>query len=1152
MISRFKISSLIPLVWSLCLIFPDYLSATEEHKLITDKPGYFSGWIFPDTLLQETKLPDKYIDPNTLVVSDTSGDTLSETIDYFLEPTYGIISWLITPRQKYLVEYRFLPVSVPDSLYNLSYQNILKSDSLSVEDDLILFQPAQFSEGDNFYSRSVLRRSGYLMRGIQVGSGRDVSLESGLRLQLSGNLSQDIQVRALLDDSNIPIQPEGTSKRLEEIDKVYIDLQAPNTRARFGDFDLDFQGGKYGTVKRRLEGAQAEYFNLDVNARAAGAVTRSQFFTNRFQGIDGIQGPYKLTGRNGENPILIEGGSEKVWVDGIQRERGESSDYIINYSRGEITFMPGLNITSESRIEVDFEYSAEIFPRNLYAGRLEATSANERYNIIAEFIQEGEDGDNPIGFEMTSATRRQIAKQGDDDSGEAFVPAADSLGTGEGDYTRIDTTWIDNLHYSIFIYVQPDEEGNPQGSWSVLFSQVGYKQGDYSRIYDPVNGNYSFEWVGPGNGDYLPVRRVPLPERKRIGAFSLNAEPFNWVKINSDMAVSDYDRNTFSSLDDSDNTGFAQNSSVTLKVPSSSSISSLEANVIIRDEQADFTPFARSKDVEYERTWGADSLEENLGESERGLQLTSGLTQWLSLNAGYYSLDRGGRFISDRQDAGINVNTSRIKSNLLFENLASEDKNLVSESDWLRSRGNVSGFLGVWIPGFDYEWEDRNSTILDSVYTGYRYQRLRASWGLSKWKGHSGLASAEKRQREKQEDEKRFEDVYDEDALGLEWTYSPPGSSWRNKVEISHREKRFAQGDSADVTTDLASAQATYSPLNGALVLDARYRLNQTVTNSSALIAYQVPAGEGDYIRVGDEYFYDPEIGNYILRSEPTGESFPTTDLAAAFDIDWSPHRLPGGSGKQDGFGWEDISVVTNLEVSETTKWEKSSDIYLLRLNSFQTDSTINGRLSWRQDLHLFRNSRLFSSRIRYDTEKRLNNLYQTGAERFAFDTWELRTRNRISEQFDLENTGSYKRQLKSLARRSDADRFRFRRISSKVSFRPDTRWTIQLEMRGLLDNQLSETENVNAVGIKPGLIWAVRDKGRISADMEALWVESNLDDWAYELADGRPKGRNGRGNLRAEIRIGEHLTGRAVYTLRLDQGREPVHLARMEMNAFF
>src|SRR5207247_1779133 len=62
---------------------------------------------------------------------------------------------------------------------------------------------------------SNLQKSGSLLRGFTIGSNRDLTLNSGFRMQMAGSLTNDVQVVAALTDENSPIQPEGTTQTLQ-------------------------------------------------------------------------------------------------------------------------------------------------------------------------------------------------------------------------------------------------------------------------------------------------------------------------------------------------------------------------------------------------------------------------------------------------------------------------------------------------------------------------------------------------------------------------------------------------------------------------------------------------------------------------------------------------------------------------------------------------------------------------------------------------------------------------------------------------------------------------------------------------------------------------------------------------------------------------
>jgi hypothetical protein len=113
---------------------------------------------------------------------------------------------------------------------------------------------------------------------------------------------------------------------------------------------------------------------------------------------------------------MVLAGTEKVWLDGRLLTRGESNDYIIDYSTAEITFMTRQIITAESRISVDFQYSDLIYQKNIYLASSSASLLNDKFKIAAAVVAETDDKDNPIELNLSTADKQLLKALGDDAS----------------------------------------------------------------------------------------------------------------------------------------------------------------------------------------------------------------------------------------------------------------------------------------------------------------------------------------------------------------------------------------------------------------------------------------------------------------------------------------------------------------------------------------------------------------------------------------------------------------------------------------------------------------------------------------------------------------------------------------------------------------
>ena len=394
-----------------------------------------------------------------------------------------------------------------------------------------------------------LNSKGSIVRGITFGNNQGSSVQSSMDLQISGKLSDDVSVLASISDHNLPIQADGYTQTLDEFDKIYLQLNIKDKSIiRAGHLDLNDDTTYFGKYQRRSMGLefQTQFGEenktfLDVSA----GVARSEFNRIRFQGIEGNQGPYRLTGKNGGMFITVISGSEQVYIDGILMKRGENLDYIINYNTGEITFTSFRPIFSQNFITVSYNYTNRNYSRYLFTGNIQ--HQREKLKVGMSWFMENDNKNAPLSLNLSKEDEETLVNAGNN---------PDLMYAPSGVETEYDVNKIlyEKISSPNGDYYQFSTNENAV-LYQVSFTYFGENLGDYILTQTTNNGRV-FEYVGNNLGNYRAVRKLPSPEKSQV--FSFNTEYLlNEGKIGADFSLSNYDINLFSSKDNNQNTGYA-------------------------------------------------------------------------------------------------------------------------------------------------------------------------------------------------------------------------------------------------------------------------------------------------------------------------------------------------------------------------------------------------------------------------------------------------------------------------------------------------------------------------------------------------------------------------------------------------------------------
>jgi hypothetical protein len=564
--------------------------------------------------------------PGSIILRFSNGQ-LIDTSFYHIDHAKGL---LIPDRKKIAAAGHGDSISVSYRTFPFLFSQELKHKDLDrIKPDLFArnnpFSYDLEPKSDDIFRMDGLNKSGSISRGISFGNNQDVVVNSNLNLQLSGHLSNNVDILMAATDNNIPIQPDGNTQQLQEFDKVFIQLSNENSRLIAGDFQLGrpqsyfmnfnkkAQGVSFATAQRTHTSRKDTSLQGLYQGSLSAAVSRGKFARNQIQGVESNQGPYRLRGADNENFIIVLSGTEKVYIDGRLMVRGQENDYVINYNTSEITFTARQLITKDKRIIVEFQYSDKNYARSLihFGNDYQIDKTRLHLNVYSE-----QDSKNqPLQQELSDDQRRLLSSIGDTLT-LAVIPSFDSVAFTNSEvlYAMRDTTAGSYSYNDVFVYSTSADSAH----YRVTFSNVGLGNGNYRQISSSANGKV-FEWIIPDTisgrprGSYEPVLQLVTPRKKQMVTAAIEQQLGKYSRLSVEGAVSNNDINTFSSADSRDDIGYAgklnfDNAFPLRNAADTTSTLLLVSNVNYEYVHRYFSPVERYRSIEFERDWNRTIL----------------------------------------------------------------------------------------------------------------------------------------------------------------------------------------------------------------------------------------------------------------------------------------------------------------------------------------------------------------------------------------------------------------------------------------------------------------------------------------------------------------------------------------------------------------
>ncbi len=1070
------------------------------------------------------------------------------------------------------------------------------------------------SKSEDIFKMEGLNKSGSISRGISFGNTQEMAVNSNLNLQLSGHLSNNIDILLAASDNNIPIQPEGNTQQLQEFDKVFIQLSSAGSKLTAGDFQLTRPASYFMNFNKKAQGISfaavlkinpAPSFkkgeSTDVKKEGvfktslSAAVSKGKFARSQIQGVESNQGPYRLQGAENEPFIIILSGTEKVYIDGRLMDRGQENDYVINYNTSEITFTAKQQITKDKRIVVEFQYSDKNYARSLvhFGNDFESDKLKLHFNIYSE-----QDNKNqPVQQNLTDQQKQLLSRIGDTLS-LAVAPGYDSIAfnTNEVLYQKKDTIIGSNHYHNVFLY----STNSTVAHFRVTFSNTGQGNGNYNQTASAANGKV-FQWIAPDSithkprGSFEPIIQLITPKQKQMVttgieyAFSANS------RLSVEAAASNNNINTFSSVKSSKDAGsalkinFDNARPIGSKQPDNSNLDkpktrasqdsasdplTLLTNVNYEYVQKNFSPIERYRSVEFERDWNRGNVTAALAD-QHIIGASLGLVKKTLGTASYKfnALFEGTNYNADKHQADFNF--SKKGFNIQY-NGSLLNSSSTSNTNFYRHKSGISKRI-KWITlGIKDEFEQNKFTklkkdsLLSNSYKFWEWQsyiqnadtsktryglnyKQRTDFAVRNSIANSGLNRA------------AFAESY---GCFFELLQNP-----NNRLKINAAYRRLQIIDTALTLQKPDNSLVSRIEYNfrlgkGFLSSNTFYEIGSGLEVKKEFSYIEVAAGLGAYTWIDYNNNGIKELNEFEIAAFPGQGTFikvytPTSDYIKVFTNQFSQTMLLNPSALWAGKTGvrKFISHFSNQTAFRADRKTTENDLakaYNPFLNAANDISLVTMNSSFMNTLFINQSSSLAGLDLIYQ-DVRNKTLLVSGFDTRQNTYLEARIRWNMSKEFSWNISGQ------DGAKMSNSQYFSTRNYSilyydaqPKFSYQPNTafRAAVSFKYTDKKNNAEFGAQHANLMDYGAELKYNVLQKGSLS--LKANYIQIKYNDvqlntsLAFEMLDALKAGQNITWGLTYQRNLSNNMQLSFTYDGRKSEGVKAIHTGGAQVRAYF
>ena len=1009
---------------------------------------------------------------------------MKKILTFFLLIT-GFLHGQSEPHSDSLVVVKDVSQIVLPRVYGPLYLHFPQMDSLLIaekDEESILFhnRPSK-----NNYNDQVLS-TGSVYRSFSVSPLGGSEMTGGLRMQIQGQLSESMQVSGVLSDESSPIQPEGNTQSLDEIDQVYLQISHPQFQMNAGDIELNYQNGKYMNISKRLIGLKNNFNIGKWSGSAVYASSKGHYKQIELKGSEGKQGPYFLDSKSGNRNIVVQAGTERVWLNGQKLTRGENHDYTVDYSTAEIHFTPNHLIHSDTDILIEYQYSDFQYSQNVAGGTMER-NIGEKGAISFSWLQE---------IDQTKGAALNLS----DDDIELLNISGDDIALMTGAVSDS----IGNYIYVGREYYEYTPDKTIQGDrYTVTFTNDNVA-GKYRRLITNT-GEIYYEFVQSIDREqyddlYSPMKQVISPKGHQLFEISGDYNFSENTILDFSTAVSGVDQNRLSSKNDNDNTGLAysfalSNNKINIaeKVRMRYTLSSWQ-----QDDR--FEAMQRDRSAMFYQDWNVQPL---LNVAEKNQAISAGIDVE-NLGNGTVTVSRYA--YGDNAFNRINSAFTGGRGYIPFVSAVLND--ISANRGYFRQRTLMFDLLpGNLHPFYKYDHEEQED------HHRFDHQTVGIKYAKNRWE--TALGVGERFDYAESDTSTAGLELSSEGVFGSLDIKGNTINGWTQEITVRRRIKNDILNNN-DYNFTLARLRSSFRQPTHPVRWDMKATIEETFTEMRALVYDSVGVGLGDfrYDAEFNEYISDPN-GEYIAYMIFTGDRHPTTKLDGLqlFEIDFS---------KTNNKSLKNFSLRSELRSTiEGHVWSANSFI-----NPDLGDTAIS-RSKWSLRNELVYKPLKMKKMIKVWHKKfrNLDGLDSRGQDLKQNDEAGVEYKKTVFDNFIMEYRWKYHNDkiestISELRERSVSGHW----IEGTAKFRVD-QWQFDMGLKYGIDHGFMRDQEfaADAVGLSVNVLKFIGTRGRIQSRFE--WynteVSDRLDYLPPEALNGLALWHTLRSNIQGQWMIG-------------------------------